>query len=132
MRRFAQRDGMALLELVTALVIVSIGLFGVMQMYRLGVDTIRESQRRTVALRALDNEMETIRALAKEQLNEGRDLPWRSPLPALDVLPDVRGTVDILPVAHRPHLREVTAHIAWSEGRRQVARDVVTFVRVVP
>ena len=85
MRR-ESRAGMALLEIVTALTIISVGLLGVVQMYQVGIDQIRQSQRRMAALRAMDDEIEILRALPVAERPTGESVPWYTHPPGFDLL----------------------------------------------
>lgn len=127
-----RREGIVLLELVTALVIVSVGLLGIVQMYQIGVAKVRESQRRTIALHALDNEIETLRALPRSELPQGRNLPWRSDPAPIVGLHDAEATVDIQPYAPNPDLMSVVVRIRWREGGRAVRREVATLMGARP
>jgi type II secretory pathway component PulJ len=124
--------GVALLEVVTALMVISIGLLGVVQMYQVGVGQIRQSQRRMVALRAIDNEIETLRAMPAGQRPAGDDLPWQSDVSALDVLVDPQPLLDVVPYTPSPGLTQVTVTLQWREGPRVVTREVVTLLGAAP
>ena len=128
----SRREGIALLELVTALVIISIGLLGVVQMYQIGIGKIRESQRRTIALHAIDNEIETLRALPSTEFSAGRELPWRSDVAPLDVLQDAHTSLDVEPFEGHSPLLKVVARLRWREGRHMIQREVTTLMGARP
>lgn len=130
-RAYRNREGIALLELITALVIVSIGLLGVVQMYQIGIAKIRETQRRAIAMRAIDNEIETIRAVPHHELVTGTNLPWRSDVTPLEILNEPSATLDIKP-STRPSLLELTVRLQWRERARTVTREVVTLLGAAP
>ncbi len=131
MRR-ESRAGMALLEIVTALTIISVGLLGVVQMYQVGIDQIRQSQRRMAALRAMDDEIEILRALPVAERPTGESVPWYTHPPAFDLLVEPQATLDVAPFASSPDLTQVTVRLQWYEGRRRVSREVVTLLGATP
>jgi Tfp pilus assembly protein PilV len=124
--------GMALLEIVTALTIISVGLLGVVQMYQIGIDQIRQSQRRMAALRAIDDEIESLRALPLAERPAGENVPWHTHPVAFDLLVEPHATLNVAPYSSSPDLTQVTVRLQWYEGRRRVSREVVTLLGAAP
>jgi hypothetical protein len=121
------RAGIALLELVTALLIVTIGLFGVIQMYQVGIGRIQEAQRMALAVRLIDNEIETLRSMPFGALQDGEDMPWVTGADIIG-LHDAAGGVDVAAFAGDDRLKQVSVRLAWREGARTVRREVVTVI----
>ena len=121
------RAGIALVELVTALFVLTAGLFGAMQMYHFCLSKTRALNESALALHTLANELETVRALPFAELKNGEALPFRSRTPALEELVNAEGTVRIEDYA--PGLKQVTVRIRWTgEHGRTVAKQLVTLI----
>ena len=129
--RLPKRDaGFSLIELTCALFIVTLGVFGIIQMYLVGMDKTRAVNEYAVAFQALNNEIETLRALPFEAFEEGKDLPFRSETPALERLVHARGTVTVVDrTAETPGLKQVRARLRWTgEHGRIIEKHVTTLI----
>jgi hypothetical protein len=120
-RRAAGGAGFSLIELCTALFIVTVGTFGVLTMFIHGLNKVRVINQTRIAVRAVQNEIETRRAMPFDQLMPGNS-PFVSQTPELERLDEARTAVliaDDTSVAPA-RLRRITASVAWvgENGRR--------------
>ncbi len=124
------RGGFALLEAVTALFIAVTGLFGAFQMFQYGVDKIRVIHEYRIAARAIENELETLRAQPFETLEAGTNQAFLSVTPEAASLPAVRTRTEIKPDTVAPsRLKEVSITVRWrSENGRPVERRLTALV----
>ncbi len=130
---FAHRTdtrGYALLEAATALFIAVTGLFGAMQMFQFGVDKIRVTGEYIIAARAIENELETLRAQPFDSLEPAKQRPFLSVTPEMERLPLAKAYVEIETVDASPsRLREVTVVVRWrTENGRPVERRLSTLI----
>lgn len=129
MRRGKRQDGTMMVELVCALFIITAGLFGVLQMYTLAFDKTAYVAEYVIALRALENEIEILRALPFEALESGKELPFRSETPELARLVNARGTVDIAGVEALPGVKEIKVTLQWTgELGRSIEKSLTTLI----
>ncbi len=107
--------GFSLIELSTAVFILTVGVLGVMTMFFYGLDKVRNINEARIAVRAVQNELETRRALPFQQLVPGTSA-FLSKTPELDRLLNVSTTVVIADDASVApgRLRRVTATVAWT------------------
>ena len=69
------QSGVTLLELTAALFVLTVGMFGVIQMYHFGLDKMHALNESAVAMEAIQNEVETMRSLPYSELrNNNRAL----------------------------------------------------------
>ena len=117
--------GMSLVELITALFILSVGVFGIVDLYLIGLDKTRALQEYALAETALDNEIETLRAKAFVTLEPGDAQPFQAPSAASEMLPGALGNVWIsLPEPDNPHLKALRLRFEWrGEHGRRIARE---------
>ncbi len=125
-----RRDGFALIELITALFILTIGMFGVIQMYHFGLAKMQAMNESAVAIRAVRNEVETLRAIPFDKLQNVEAAPFRSETPAMAELVNVVPAVAIKDYDGRAkRLKEVTVAITWTgEHGRTIKKSVTTLV----
>ena len=122
--------GFMLIELTMAFSILTVGLFGVVAMYNFGtakLDALRES---TIALRAIENELETLRARPYAALGNITDGPFISETPQLTALVNARPSVTIRDYGEGTlRLKEVTVRVVWTgEHGRRIEKSVVTLI----
>ncbi|MEK7793751.1 MAG: hypothetical protein AAB353_04435 [Candidatus Hydrogenedentota bacterium] len=111
-RRASTAEGFSLLELTTAFFLLTTCAFGMVQMFHVGVWSARAANERQIALRAIQNELETLRATPLGQIAIGNALPFISHTPELETLrlakPELTVEVDsALPLLH------IRATIRW-------------------
>jgi hypothetical protein len=82
-----------------------------------------------IAMRALQNEIETLRSLPFDELTEVRAAPFRSVTPEVSKLVNARAVVTVRPDREYARLRRVTASIAWSgEYGRTIRKGLTTLI----
>lgn len=124
-----RKAGMSLLEMSCALFIVTMGLFGVIQMYMTGISNMKTLSEKQVAMRAAENEIETLRALPFAELVPGAALPLRAATAGTEKLHNLSGTVDIAAPDGAPDLREVHVCIEWTgEHGRRIRQELTTLI----
>lgn len=127
--RRARHAGFSLLELTTAIFILSLGVLGAITMFHYGLDKTRAVHESELAFRALANEIETLRVAPFNELEPGHDLPFRSSGPETDRLHLAEKTVAIAPVPGTPGLAEVTARIRWvGDNGRVIEKSLTTLI----
>ena len=122
--------GFSLIELVAALFVLSVGLLGTVQVYHFGLDKIRAVRENAIATRAVQNEVETLRALPYSRLSDRENAPFLSSTPDLDRLVNATPAVAVRPCAD-PALRvkEVTVSLRWTgDNARTMKRAVTTLI----
>ena len=124
------RRGFALLEASTALFILVFGLYGVFQMFQYSVDKIRVVSEFTIADRAIENELDTLRAQPFASLQDTAEKTFMTAPPELTGLHSARAHVEVRPAAALPdRLKEVTLVVRWrTENGRPVERRLTTLV----
>ena len=122
--------GFALMEATAALFVAAVGLFGVFQMYDYGAQTLRTIQEHTIASRALQNEVESLRGLPFERLEPGTRLDFVSATPEAARLFRAKAWVDILDREEAGgELLQVTVSLRWTgEHGRRIKRTVTTLI----
>lgn len=122
--------GFSLLEMTAALCVLSLGLFGAIQMYHTGTEALRNLRDANLAVTAIHNELETLRTLPFDSLPEGDTGDWHSRSSGVDALPDASPRVAVRNVADGcPGLKEVTVSIAWlGPNGRQITKSVTTLI----
>ena len=120
---------MALLELTTAIFVLIVGVFGVLQMFHYGLDTARAINEANVAVRTLQNEIETLRSLPFAQLEDIDKGAFRSFTPEATKLVNVRTTATITAEPDVPGLKRVTVRIGWTGERgRTIRKELTTLI----
>ena len=153
-RRRAARGGFTLLELMAALSVLTVGLLGAVQSYHFGLDKIRAMRESAIARGAVQNEIETLRALPFNQLADRENAPFASLAPDLSFRPEgeIPSTTGISPsgrndkcgilkplvratpsltIRTRPEgaLKEVDASIRWrGDNGRWIEKRLTTLI----
>jgi prepilin-type N-terminal cleavage/methylation domain-containing protein len=122
--------GFSLIELTTALFVLTVGLMGTIQMYHFGMDKMRTMRESAIAVRTIQNEVETLRAMPFAQLTDRENAPFVSAPDGLDSL--VHATPS-LAIRRHPDpalfLKEVTVSLRWSgDNGRTMKRAVTTLI----
>jgi hypothetical protein len=119
-----------MLELTLALFILTVGVFGMIQMFHFGIAKMRTVNEANLAMRAIQNEMETLRALPFSELQDVAGGPFVSDSGEADKLMNAEPLVTI-----RDHgdpalrLKEVTVRVAWTgEHGRRIEKRVSTLI----
>ena len=126
----ARKAGFSLMEITCALFVITVGVFGALQMYSLALEKTRAVNEYAIAASVLQNEMETLRALPFEQLADGDTLPFRSATPAVEKLVKAKTSVAVRDRSEgTPGLKEVRVSVAWTgdQGRR-IEKTLTTLI----
>lgn len=124
------RTGFSLAELTCALFIITVGVFGVLQMYSIALDKTRTLKEYAVAHTALVNEIETLRALPFDQLADIENGPFQSVTPEIKRLMKVQCHVTITDRSQNNRgLKEVQTTIRWiGEHGRPIEKCLTTLI----
>ncbi len=126
-RPIPEQAGFTLLELVTALFILVTGLMGALTLFTIGMSKVALVDEYGLARTAVQNEMETLRALPFEALEPGERDHFTGDVPAAQ-LPGAQPRVVVRP-ADLPGLKEVSVTLSWrGENGRRVERSLTTFI----
>ena len=124
------RAGTTLIELVAALFVITIGLFGVIEMYHFGIDKMHALNEYKIAMRAVQNEIETLRALPFSELRNTDDGDFRSETPEVATL--VNATPEVIITDYtgtENRLKHVEVSLKWTgEHGRTIEKRVTTLI----
>ena len=125
------QSGVTLLELIAALFVLTVGMFGVIQMYHYGLGKMHALNESAVAMEAVQNEIETLRSLPYSQLRNTDSGHFVSETPALARLVNATPRVRINDSSQgAKRLKEVTVSIKWTgENGRTIEKKVTTLIR---
>lgn len=127
MTTVTRQSGFALLELIFAFSIVTVGMFGVLQMYHLGLGKLHATNERAMALEAVQNELETLIAQPFESLEVTTGRPFMTKARAFERLVRAEGVVAIEDSADAPGLKTITVRLSWTgENARRITKELVT------
>ena len=129
-RLVKNQSGVTLIELTAALFVLMVGMFGVIQMYHFGLGKMHALNESAVAMRAIQNEVETLRSLPFSQLRNTDSGHFASETPALSKLMNATRSVRINDFPQGPEgLKEVTVSIKWTgENGRTIEKNVTTLI----
>ncbi len=129
-RLLRNESGVTLIELTAALFVLTVGMFGVIQMYHYGLGKMHALNESAVAMEAIQNEIETLRSLPFSQLRNTDSGPFVSETPTLASLVNATPSVTIKDFAAGPkRLKEVTVSIRWTgENGRTIEKKVTTLI----
>lgn len=127
--RAHSRAGFTLIELSTALFILVVGLFGAFNLYHFGLAKLRTLDEAAIAERALQNEVEVLRATPFAAIAPGVR-PFSMLPPELDRLHLAETRVAIAPAPDGlAGLLHVDLSIRWiTENGRRAERSVTTLI----
>jgi hypothetical protein len=120
--------GFTLLEIIAAFTVATVGIFGALQVHLWTMDSMRAMREDNIALQAVANELETLKALPFEALVPGPGQAFRSDMAPLEALHLASPAVTITP-AEAPGLVEVKAEVRWvGEHGRRIERSLSTLI----
>lgn len=122
--------GFSLVELVTAIAVLSIGMLGTIQAYHFGIDKMRTMREAAAASRAVQDQIEALRSKPFATLDDRDHAPFVDPKPDLSTLVNATPTLTIRPYTDSAlRLKEVKASVRWSgDNGRTMERSVTTLV----
>lgn len=123
-------EGFSLIELTAAIFVASIVIFGTVKMYSFGLDKVRSTVESGIALRAIQNEIETLRSMPFDALEPIEDGAFVSKTDELDRLHMHVVRLTIRPRAEVPgDLYEVKAGVSWiGDNGRSIEKQVWTMI----
>lgn len=125
-RGAGRRAGFSLLELSCAIFVLTVGVFGVIQMFYFGLNKVRAISDANVAMRAIQNEVETLRAVPFSELVPGI-AGFRSETPEIERFVEPRQEVRIEEAGTA--LKRVAVSVAWTgDNGRRIEKDVITLI----
>jgi Tfp pilus assembly protein PilV len=128
--RVDSRCGVALVELITALAVLIVGLLGAVHLYYRGLDALHAVRESSLVATAIRNEVEALRAAPFASLKSGPDVQLQCKEPGLDQLVNLRMTVRI-DDAFDTNLRIkwISVDATWSgEHGRIMRRNATTLI----
>ncbi len=122
--------GFSLIELIAALFVLSVGLLGTIQAYHFGMDKMRTMREASVASRAVQDQIESLRSKPFTALTDQDHGRFSDPAPDLDGLVNATPTLTIRPYSDPAlRLKEVRASIRWTgDNGRTMERSATTFI----
>jgi Tfp pilus assembly protein PilV len=130
MRLLKNETGMSLIELTAALFVLTVGMFGVIQMYHFGLNKMHALNETTVTMHAIQNEIEMLRSLPFSELHNTDKAQFVSETPALSRLVNAKPHVTITDHGEASRrLKHVTVSITWTgENARTIQKSVTTLI----
>jgi Tfp pilus assembly protein PilV len=124
-----KNNGYIYTELCAAIFVLSVGLLGAFQVFRICLDQTKVMNESAIAMRAIQNEVETLRALPFQELSPGT-VPFRSDASELTKLVRASATVNVSAAEGLSDaLRQVDVSVSWaSASARTVKRSVTTLI----
>jgi Tfp pilus assembly protein PilV len=121
---------MSLIELTAALFVLTVGMFGVIQMYHFGLDKMHALNETTIAIHAIQNEIETLRSQPFSELHNTDKAQFVSETPALSRLVNAEPNVTITDYGEASkRLKHVTVSIRWiGENGRTIQKTATTLI----
>ncbi|MBN2312226.1 MAG: hypothetical protein JXR94_24820 [Candidatus Hydrogenedentes bacterium] len=127
----ARTAGICLIDLTTALFVLSLGVFGALQAFQYGTARIRTIREASVAARAVQNEIETLRALPFQELANGERAAFVSDSPETAALHNATPYVRIEDGASAAPgaLKQVFVRIRWTgDYGRTIEQHATTLI----
>ncbi|MCC6490620.1 MAG: hypothetical protein IT364_24250 [Candidatus Hydrogenedentes bacterium] len=121
--------GASYLELTASLFILSVGIMASFQLFHFTMDRMRVVKEEGIAMRAMQNEVEWLRARPFEEIALG-ETPFASSTPELSQLVSATSRVKVdLFRPDLPELKRVEATLTWrGDQGRTVTRSIVSLV----
>jgi prepilin-type N-terminal cleavage/methylation domain-containing protein len=122
--------GFTMLELVAAMFVLAVGLLGTLQMYNVLAEKMLHLQESEIAARALNTEIETLRARPFSQLTDRENAAFVSQPYGAENLVNLTTRLTIQPHPDaRLKLKQVTATILWTgEHGRRIEKSITTLI----
>lgn len=131
--RVRGRRGFALVELTTALFVITVGVFGVIHMYLLSIEETKTLNEYRIAQTAIENEIETLRSLPFDVLAPVDAGAFVTGAPELERLLNATATVHIADAEGVEGLREVAVEVRWTGPHgRTITKRITTLIARKP
>lgn len=121
--------GVSYLELTAALFVFTLGVLGAFQMFHVSLTKMLAVKEEDIALRAIQNEIETLRSNSFDDLLDGEHA-FRSITPELAQLVNALPRVRVETPALAPDgLKKIEVSLAWTgENGRTITKTVTTLI----
>lgn len=123
------RLGLGTTDIVASLAVLSIIGFGAFGLYHNGIDQLRVSTERTIAVRALENEVERLRALPLSEMETQVDAAYRVSMPELEGLRDAAMSIEVDAYEESTEARVITARVRWHSHAGRIISEELTALR---
>jgi prepilin-type N-terminal cleavage/methylation domain-containing protein len=122
--------GFSLVELITAIAVLSIGMLGTIQAYHFGIDKMRTLRESAVASRAVQDQIETLRSKPFAALEDRDHAPFHGPKPDLALLVNATPALTIRPYADSAlRMKQVEVSVRWTgDNGRTMERSATTLI----
>lgn len=126
-------QGETLLELTAAMFVITVGLFGILQIHLQALDNARTLNAHNLAFECVQQELEAWRAAPFDELTAGEH-GFRTAAPALTELYGAEGGVTItIPEGAPPDLVEVRMVLRWiDEHGRRIEKELTAHIARKP
>jgi len=125
-RRAGGSEGFSLLELTCAIFVLTVGVFGVIEMFYFGMNKVRALSDAEVAMRAVQNEVEVLRSVPFDELRI-ETTSFRGDTPETERLMNATPEVRIEDAGSG--LKRIAVSIAWTgDNGRRIAKGVTTLI----
>lgn len=130
LKRNGDPGGFSLVELITAIAVLSIGMLGTIQAYHFGMDKMRTLREAAMASRAVQDQIEIIRSKPFSALKDREQAPFMGPAPDLSALVNATPALTIRSLADSDlRLKEVLVSVRWTgDNGRTMKRDATTLI----
>ncbi len=122
------KRGVYLLEVTAAMAVLSIGIMGTLQLFHVGIKAMQTAEEGQIAMRAIENELETLRAMPSSLHHDTMEQAFISNTPEIDWLHGARSVVTTEPGPEKT-LAEVRVRIDWiGDKGRVMHREVIALI----
>jgi prepilin-type N-terminal cleavage/methylation domain-containing protein len=131
-REIRDEQGMTLIELVTALFVVGVGVFGALQMYQFSLDQARHMGERATARQIVQGQLENLRAAPFDTLQDGEGIPFSVADCLAERLVNMEARMTVMDrSADTAGLKEVSVTVRWTgaHGRTIEAAGITMIAR---
>lgn len=122
--------GYSLVELITAIAVLSVGLLGFVQTYHFGLDKMRTLREASLASRVVQDQIEHLRGKPFDALPIQDHGVFSGPVPNLKELVNATPTLTIRPYSDPAlRLKEICVSVRWTgDNGRTMERSATTLI----
>jgi hypothetical protein len=124
-----RRRGFMAYDMVAAIGVLSVVGFGAFQVYHAGIARVSTSSERSIAVRALANEWERLRAEPLEELGDFNGQSFPNASTELDGLREPSTSIEVSIADDSPAPYEVTLRIDWVARSGRLCTESMTVLR---